>query len=186
MRKQDAGGLLIETRGAPLMLIPLSIGGKHGDGLMKYALIAASDYPLVKDRKWHANWNPRVKAFYAGTSALVSEGRGERYLHRLILGLGSGDRREADHANRTTLDNRRVNLRIATSSQNNANQGARTARSGFRGVGQAPSRRWQARIGIDGRQQYLGSFVTPEAAAAAYDRAARELHGSFARPNAVE
>lgn len=164
------------------MLIPLSPGGKHGDGRMKYALIDAADYPLVRDRKWYANWNQLAKTWYAATLARVSEGRGMRYLHRAILGLGPGDRQEGDHVNRTPLDNRRLNLRVATSSQNLANRRRWESASGFKGVTRARGR-WHARINMQGRTRNLGYFTTREEAARAYDAAARDLHGEFGQAN---
>jgi hypothetical protein len=41
--------------------------------------------------------------------------------------------------------------------------------------------KWQASISVEGSQKYLGLFERQEDAAAAYAKAAQELHGSFAR-----
>jgi hypothetical protein len=51
--------------------------------------------------------------------------------------------------------------------------------SGFFGVS-AEGKRWRAKITYDSKEHYLGLFVTKEAAALAYDRAARE-HGGGTR-----
>lgn len=45
------------------------------------------------------------------------------------------------------------------------------------------SRAWVAQIQHHGRKHYLGTYVTEEAAAQAYDEAARKLHGSNAAVN---
>lgn len=183
-----AGGILIPTRAAPLVLIPLSPGGKHGDGRMKYALIDAADYERVKDFKWCAAWNRTSRSFYAQSSPPRTRGKTVQ-LARLILGLVPGDGIEADHANHATLDNRRPNLRAATPSRNRQNVHRRCDNaSGFRGVHlhhNRPKRwaRWAARIQSEGVERHLGYFKTAEAAGRAYDAAARELHGEFARVN---
>jgi hypothetical protein len=94
----------------------------------------------------------------------------------------------ADHHNGDGLDNRRENLRQATSAQNNANTRLRlTSRSGFKGVSWSSRRNhWIGQICASGRRHYLGSFATAEAAARAYDAAARELFGEFAHVNFPE
>lgn len=90
-----------------------------------------------------------------------------------------------DHINGNGLDNRRANLREATSVQNACNRrlGSKNT-SGFKGVSwKAASKKWVARIKTHGKATHLGYFSTPQEAARAYDAAARELHGEFARLN---
>lgn len=54
--------------------------------------------------------------------------------------------------------------------------------SGYKGVGvlRGKTQRWQARISGNGKRLFLGNFDTPEDAARAYDKAARELYGEHA------
>jgi hypothetical protein len=103
------------------------------------------------------------------------------FAHRVIWKMQTGDdpRAYIDHKNRVQSDNRWGNLREATTSENNQN-GFRPKASGLpRGVTHFGSR-YEARIRLAGQRQRLGSFDTPEEAAAAYRRAASILHGSFA------
>lgn len=88
-----------------------------------------------------------------------------------------------DHESRDTLDNRITNLRDATFAQNQHNRTAQVNNtSGHKGVSLIKKTgRWRADIKANGVPKYLGSFATPEEAAAAYDAAALELHGAFAR-----
>jgi hypothetical protein len=100
-------------------------------------------------------------------------------MHRQILGLVPGDGKFGDHANRDTLDNRDSNLRVATRSENNRNS-IRRAGPGLKGaIRNGPY--FKGAIWIEGKQIYLGSFRTAEAAHAAYCFAARRFHGEFAR-----
>jgi hypothetical protein len=87
---------------------------------------------------------------------------------------------EIDHINGTKYDNRWANLREATSGENLRNRGVCVSnRLGVKGVRQLGKHRFTAHITEDGRFKYLGSFKTIEEAKAAYDKAAKELHGEF-------
>lgn len=112
------------------------------------------------------------------------EGKAQRiYAHRLIMKAPAGW--EVDHINRNPLDNRRENLRLATHSQNGANKAHPNSASGYRGVYKASKNRWHARIKVDGRPLYLGSFGSPHDAARRFNEAAIEKYGEFAVLNEV-
>lgn len=88
---------------------------------------------------------------------------------------------EIDHINGNPEDNRWCNLRLATSGQNKHNSGVRKNNThGFKGVSHVRGR-WMASIRLNWKRHYLGCFATPEEAAEAYAKAARELHGEFAK-----
>lgn len=99
-------------------------------------------------------------------------------LHQLIAGPFS------DHANGDRLDNRRRNLRAASASENNANRrSVQGSSSEFKGVTWDKSRnRWMAAI----NSRTLGRFEDETDAARAYDKAAKEVYGRFARLNFPE
>jgi hypothetical protein len=116
----------------------------------------------------------------------VREGTKRRgmYLHRFVL--NAPDRIYVDHVNHDPLDNRKQNLRLCTCSQNAANGVGRPEKriSKYKGVGwRASIRRWYAQIKTGGRCKKLGYFEDEDLAAAAYDRAASTLWGSFAKLN---
>jgi hypothetical protein len=104
----------------------------------------------------------------------------EERLHAFLTGWPL-----VDHANGNGLDNRRSNLREATHAQNSANSRlSRRSTSGFKGVTwYKRTSRWRAHITADQVQRHLGYFDTPEEAARAYDTAATEAFGDFARLN---
>lgn len=87
-----------------------------------------------------------------------------------------------DHRNGNKADNRICNLRVATSAEQSANRGTRANKHGHRGVSfHKTSGLWMARIGVERERIFLGMYQTAEEAADAYAKAAKKLHGEFAR-----
>lgn len=103
-------------------------------------------------------------------------------LHRLIMNAPDGV--DVDHINNDTLDNRRSNLRLATRSQNLANNRRAIGRSGYRGV-HIDKRNGSvtAQIYQNSKPNYLGRFKDILQAALAYDQAAFLRFGEFAKLN---
>lgn len=89
---------------------------------------------------------------------------------------------DMDHIDRNGLNNCRSNLRHANKMQRVANRPA-TSKTGYKGIVKRPNGRWEAKIGIHKKRIHLGSFKTAENAATAYNFAAEELFGEFARFN---
>lgn len=104
-------------------------------------------------------------------------------MHRAILGAKKGE--ESDHRNCNGLDNRRANLRLCTTSQNQMNRRKQDGcTSNFKGVFWDKERRkWLSRIHYKGKQIHLGRFYIEKDAAHAYNQAATKFFGEFARPN---
>lgn len=137
----------------------------------RFALVDLPDAPLVNEIAWYLHEK--------GYAVADTNGRHIR-MHRLLTSPPAG--REVDHINRNRLDNRRANLRIADDSQNMCNKARPPSARRYRGVG--PKRgKFSAMIGHQRRNYYIGTFLTEEEAALAYDAAARQLHGAFARIN---
>jgi hypothetical protein len=144
-----------------------------------YALIDDEDYEKVAQFKWCAAKNRDT--FYAIRHATVSKGKRVRIrMHQFLMGVSG--RVKIDHRNGNGLDNqRRSNLRLATTSQNAMNKKARgNSRTGLKGVSFHKGR-YCSMIKAEGRQHWLGYFDTPEAAHAAYAAAAKRYFGEFAR-----
>ena len=150
--------------------------------------IDLEDYELVRDTgPWYARWYPGINGFYAVHNARDPEGRRiTEYLHHLLL--NPPDDMQVDHINHATLDNRRQNLRPATQSQNMGNYRPQKGTSSqYKGVcWHKQYSKWVARIMVDGTKQHLGYFDSELEAAAAYNRAARETFGEFAKLNRID
>lgn len=142
-----------------------------------YAAVDDEDYPLLSRHNWHKSVGRGSLTCYASTSM----GRSSTIrMHNLITGVFT----LVDHKNGLGLDNRKENLRIATSSENNANHfkrlshGDKSLTSKFKGVSYKKGR-WQARVS----HKHLGYFDIEEEAARAYDIEANKTYGNFARLN---
>lgn len=101
------------------------------------------------------------------------------YMHRVVIGAPVG--RHVDHRDGNGLNNQRANLRLATCTQNLWNSAPRGDRT-IKGV-MLHRGLYRARIRVNGKRIHLGLFASVELAAAAYDAAALEYFGEFARLN---
>lgn len=141
------------------------------------AIIDAADVPLAD--MW--NWCAHVQAgrVYAQRTDHSGPKKRKVYLHRAIMGDPDGF--DVDHRDGDGLNNRRSNLRKATTSQNLRNQRIRSDNtSGLKCVSLSHGK-WRARITVNGKTKTIGRFPTPEAAYAAYCKASLQMHGEFGR-----
>jgi len=104
-------------------------------------------------------------------------------MHRAITKAPSG--KTVDHVNGNKQDNRRVNLRVCKLGLNCANRTVQTNnKSGYKGVNWlTKNRKWRAEIMVDKKHIHLGLYEDKEEAALAYDIAALNYFGPFARCN---
>lgn len=96
------------------------------------------------------------------------EGRNYRG-HRIawLLFYGEWPKNEIDHDNRIKSDNRILNLKDSTHSDNQKNHPVRkTSKSGIKGVRLHRSGKWQARV----NEKHLGLFLTAAEAEQARER----------------
>jgi len=108
---------------------------------------------------------------------------GKKLLSRIIMNPPVD--MEVDHRNLDKLDNRRQNLRICTHSENMMNRGKlKNNTCGFKGVSvdrRCKKKIFRVRIATNGKPFFLGCFESPADGAKAYKKAAKKLHGEFAR-----
>ncbi len=149
------------------------------------AVIDAADAPLVAGHNWtameHLRSDGTIRTVCAHRKELVDGKRVTVYLHRVIA--GTPDDLVTDHIDGDGLNNRRANLRAATTAQNGHNERrAINNTSGVKGVHwHKRDRRWCAKIRLRRKSIYLGEFAHLLDAAEAYAKASAELHGEFGR-----
>lgn len=150
---------------------------RRRDGSSFLVLIDDDDYGMVSEITWHIETKTGYTEYAAGHVTQDGVDTTVR-MHSLITGWG-----RVDHINGNGLDNRRVNLRPATHAQNQQNSFSRVGTSQYKGVWFDGSHKWRAYITSNGVRRYLGTHTNEEVAARAYDEAALELHGQYARLN---
>lgn len=148
------------------------------------AFIDADVYEWAKRYKWYAKFS-RKRVYTVRNDRSGGNHRIVK-LHTEIMPPKSGV--TIDHVNAETpfcvLDERRSNLRHATLSEQAWNQRVRQrGKDNFKGVIVTRSGKWAARIRQYGKLKYLGTFDSPKSAASAYDSAAKNQFGAFAKCN---
>jgi hypothetical protein len=138
------------------------------------------DYVWLSVKPWFPRQGPYT--FYAfRTEHVFANGRRATIsMHSLIM--LPPRHLEVDHIDGDGLNNQRSNLRIVTRQQNSCNRRVRRDSStGVRGVFPQGNGTWKALICIHGKQIYLGTYPTIEAAAAVRAAAETKYFGEYNR-----
>ena len=166
--------------------------------------VSPEDVEWVTQRSWAINSRGYLLANIGGRSI---------YLHHAVMARyapsppGAGPRESfksvmelaalpptppgwvRDHRDRDPLHNCRGNLRWVSFQENSLNAGRpASSQSGYRGVyPKLKHGRWVYVVHLKclGRTVHIGYFKDPAVAARAYNRAALELHGRYARLNEI-
>ena len=140
--------------------------------LARGILVSPEDIGLLKMHLFYIESNGYPRAKIQGKKV---------HLHKLIL----PEAEAVDHINSNPLDNRRENLRPCTQRQNRMNSTLRCdSKSGYKGVYKVGNT-YKVQIVRQGVKIHVGTYNTAESAAVAYNAAATENYGEFAKLNLV-
>jgi hypothetical protein len=140
------------------------------------AVVDDADYePCLALGPWYPMRNRRGPG---GT--IYARNAQDALMHRFIIRAPRN--LVVDHRDGDGLNNLRDNLRVCSARQNRANsRPTRSNLSGYKGVRYyRTSNKWGAGLVVNGQRIWLGMHDKPEAAALAYDTAARKAHGEYA------
>lgn len=157
---------------------PVLLGGMNESS--PFMLVDFDDLALALTVAWRLDAG---RGYAIGNLPMVAGVARTIRAHRWLIDAPAGV--TVDHINGDKLDNRRANLRLCTQAENTRNRvGLAGSSSRFKGVAWHAARgKWVAGITHQGKRTYLGLYRDEVAAALAYDVAALQLFGEFARPN---
>lgn len=136
----------------------------------------SEDHDIVNSYNWLPRRDPKNGKFYC----LSNKNRKTLLIHRIIMSV-TDPKVFIDHINGNSMDNRRCNLRVCTSSQNQMN---RVNSSGIKGVSLDEFGKYRVRITvnkkvIDGGRRYNNL----QDAIKRYNELSMAHHGEFSRIN---
>lgn len=148
---------------------------------LRFAVVDPADYDKLINFKWRLCRSGRIRYAFCTLSRAPLLPPKALFMHHLVLTPPPGFC--IDHINHNGLDDRLQNLRIATPSENHQNTRKTKSKtsSKYKGVDFVkPTRKWRARIALNTKRLFLGSFTDELSAAKAYDEAAIRYFKEYA------
>lgn len=151
-----------------------------------YTLIDDEDYPLVSQYKWYVT---RCNRRWVAITGPDKKTKGKQLLMtRLVMKARSGQQVDHKKHYEDYIDNRKSNLRLCTHAENGRNRRKQLKKtsSQYKGViWNKHAGKWQVTIIVSRNYIHLGLFTDEIEAARAYNIAAVEHFGEFAKLNEV-
>ncbi len=159
---------------------------KYGE---KIVSVDDADLELVSKYHWNI-LNTRGKFYVVAHAPNIKNRKKQIKIHRLIMGLLDNPDIKVDHEDGDGLNNKRRNLRKATTAENTRNVGLiKTNTTGYKGVFKyktgCNSGRFTATLKFNGKKIHGGYFNTAVEAAKKYNEMALEYHKEFAYLNPI-
>lgn len=157
----------------------------YSKGVRFSCLIDQEDMPLISTRNWRTD-NMR----YAISEKQIKGLRKKTYMHRLIMESHhhSIHKMEIDHINHNRLDNRKINLRVCSKTQNTTyDSKAQGCSSIYHGVSFDRVRnKYKCQIWFNKKIVFSKRFETEIEAALQYNEIAKKYHGEYAKFNNIQ
>lgn len=138
------------------------------------------DLPLIQNYYWSISTTGYAVSYYFTRDEDNKRIHHMRLFHRMIMNALDG--MDVDHINRNRLDNRKMNLRLCLSQQNDYNNSlSKSNTSGVTGVSYNKQRKlWRAYISYQGKRIELGWYSNKLDAVLARLKAEKEYYKEFA------
>lgn len=155
----------------------------NGKNKHLHFFVDLSDLSIIANHSWRVY---ELHTTYKRVETSVNhKGKAIHYaLSRFLLSAPKGVL--VDHIDCDPLNNRRINLRIATEKENSRNVPKTSSKKSsiYKGVSWHKLKgKWIATCATNSRNKFLGYFDDEIEAAKTYDLSAKELHGEFAKTN---
>lgn len=137
------------------------------------------DYDKIKNYYWYRNSEEYMCA--------TDEDKRSLLMHRLIMGLDNEDMYIVDHIKHKNHDNRKSELRLATTSQNQMNKKVQyNSSTGVSGVTwEKGCKKYRVRIGINNKRITLGYFSDINDAIKCRKEAEDKYYGKYSYDNSM-
>jgi DNA-directed RNA polymerase subunit L len=140
-------------------------------------IIDDEDFTLLSKYKWYLDKDGYARCYYRKNDKPTTMA-----MHRIVL---NDPKEMIDHINHNKLDNRKINLRLCNSAQNNMNKKKLKGTSKYKGVRLYSNGKWRAQIQFNKKFYSLGYYFNEIDAALAYNNKAKEFFGEFAVLNQI-
>lgn len=140
----------------------------------QFAIVDDEDFELLNQYVWHGHKSGGSEVHVYAVTRIR--------MHRVVMNCPKG--MYVDHINGDTLDNRKCNLRICSTAENQQNGRSRKGTSKYKGVHfNKKSGKWMGHFMANGKEYYCGLFDHEDDCARAVDKKRKEVCGDFATTN---
>ena len=169
-------------------MIIYNINIKNGRNILKnegFENYSVSDHGnVINDKTGRSLQGTENRHGYLGVDLMKNKTRHKKLIHRLnaeAFLLNPENKKCVDHIDNNRLNNKLINLRFATHSQNSQNTKLSSKnKSGTKGVNwNKKSMKWTAKIMIKGKSIHLGSFINKDDAVNIRIQRAKDAFGEY-------